>query len=264
MKPLDFIGKLAPVAVEDMRRYGVPASLTIAQAILESGWGESSLTKQANNLFGIKGTGPAGSVMMPTTEYRGQDKYTTNAQFRKYNSWHESVEDHTRLILNGTKDKSTRYHGVLGADYKTAATAIWKGGYATDPNYPQKLISIMETYDLQQYDLQGHVKEEDVVKIEELFNQINKLQDQVQQLTENQAAQSQTLAKQETQISQLQSTLKSLQNLHNQASLPSWADPAIQTGIKSGVIQDTQGSYDFYRTMTVLYRLGLLKPSKSS
>ncbi|WP_422658192.1 glucosaminidase domain-containing protein [Paenibacillus sp. EC2-1] len=262
MKPLEFIGKLSPVAVEDMRRYGVPASLTIAQAILESGWGESSLTKQANNLFGIKGTGPAGSVTMPTTEYRGQDRYTVNAQFRKYNAWNESVEDHTRLILNGTKDQPARYHGVLGADYKTAATAIWKGGYATDPKYPQKLISIIETYGLQQYDLQGQVKEEDVVKIEELSNQINKLQDQVRQLAENQTAQSQTIAKQETQINQLQTILKSLQTLHNQTTLPSWADPAIQAAIKSGVIQDTQGSYDFYRMMTVLYRLGLLKSIK--
>ncbi|MGG1879976.1 glucosaminidase domain-containing protein [Paenibacillus cisolokensis] len=133
MNPRDFIDKLAPIATEDMRRYGVPASLTLAQAILESNWGKSGLTQQANNLFGIKGTGPAGSVTMQTTEYRGQTPYRTNAQFRKYNNWQESVADHTKLILNGTKDKPNRYHGVLWADYKTAATEIWKGGYATDP-----------------------------------------------------------------------------------------------------------------------------------
>lgn len=72
MKPLEFIARLAPVAVQDMRKYGVPASLTLAQAILESNWGTSGLTQKANNLFGIKGTGPAGSVTMQTTEYQGR------------------------------------------------------------------------------------------------------------------------------------------------------------------------------------------------
>lgn len=262
MKPLDFINKLAPIAVEDMRRYGIPASLTIAQAILESNWGTSGLTQKGNNLFGIKGTGPAGSVAMPTTEYRGQDRYTTTAQFRKYNAWSESVADHTRLILNGTKDKPKRYHGVLGADYKTAATAIWKGGYATDPKYPQKLISIMETYALHKYDLEGQVKEEDIMKLEALSVEVQKLQEQVRQLTENGAAQKQIIAKQESQINLMQSTLQSLQKLQTQPAVPNWADPPLQAAIKVGVIQDTQGSYDFYRMMTVLYRLGLLNAPK--
>lgn len=262
MKSLEFIGKLAPIAVEDMRRYGIPASLTIAQAILESNWGESGLTQKANNLFGIKGSGPAGSVWMPTTEYRGQDRYATTAQFRKYNNWSESVADHTRLILNGTKDKPTRYHGVLWEDYKTAATAIWKGGYATDPKYPQKLISIIETYDLQQYDLQGEVKEEDIVKLEALSAEVQRLQKQVHQLTENEAVQKQLLTKQESQINLMQNTLESLQRLHTQPAVPTWADPPLQAAIAAGVIQDKQGSYDFYRMITVLYRLGLFNASK--
>ncbi|UNK17635.1 glycoside hydrolase family 73 protein [Paenibacillus sp. N3/727] len=262
MKPHEFIAKLAPIAVEDMRRYGVPASLTIAQAILESNWGKSGLTQKANNLFGIKGTGPAGSVTMPTVEYKGQTRYTTNAQFRKYNSWSESVEDHTRLILNGTRDKPKRYHGVLWAEYKTAATAIWKGGYATDPSYPQKLISIIEKYDLNQYDLQGQVKEEDIVKIEALTAEVQKLKEQVRLLTDNQAAQTKIVEKQESQINQLQNTVKSLQNLHTSESVPSWAEPALQAAIKAGVIQGKEGSYDFYRAMTVLYRLGLLDGTK--
>ncbi|GAE07289.1 glycoside hydrolase family 73 protein [Paenibacillus sp. JCM 10914] len=181
MKPLEFIARLAPIAVADMRQYGVPASLTLAQAILESSWGTSGLVQQANNLFGIKGTGPAGSVTMKTTEYRGQTPYTTNAQFRKYNSWNESVADHTRLILNGTRDKPQRYHGVLWADYKTAATEIWRGGYATDPNYPQKLISIIEQYALQQYDV--NPEEEERMKIEELTAALSQTQEQVNQLS---------------------------------------------------------------------------------
>ena len=153
MTQQEFIAKIAPAAVADMRKTRVPASLTIAQAILESNWVKSGLTQQGYNLFGIKGSGPAGSVSMPTTEYVSGKPVKVNANFRKYNSWAESIADHSALILKGTKDKPTRYHGVLGADYKTACTAIWKGGYATDPAYPQKLIGLIEQYGLAQYDV---------------------------------------------------------------------------------------------------------------
>ncbi|MGO0061832.1 glycoside hydrolase family 73 protein [Brevibacillus fluminis] len=152
MTPQSFIAKIAPAAVADMRKTRIPASLTIAQAILESAWGESGLTKKANNLFGIKGTGMAGSISMPTTEYVGKQAVAVTAAFRAYRSWDESIADHSALILNGTKDKPTRYHGVRGADYKTACQEIGKGGYATDPAYPRKLISLIEQYDLARFD----------------------------------------------------------------------------------------------------------------
>lgn len=97
--------------------------------------------------------GPAGSILFPTTEYVNSQPVRTNANFRKYNNWAESIADHSALILNGTRDKPTRYHGVLGADYKTACYEIKKGGYATDPAYPQKLIDLIEKYRLQQYDV---------------------------------------------------------------------------------------------------------------
>ncbi|MED4570300.1 glycoside hydrolase family 73 protein [Brevibacillus agri] len=153
MTQQEFIAKVAPAAVADMKKTRIPASLTIAQAILESNWGKSGLAVNANNLFGIKGTGTAGSVSMPTTEYVGGKPITTNANFRKYNNWAESIADHSALILNGTRDKPTRYHGVLGADYKTACQKIKEGGYATDPAYSQKLINLIETYALHQYDV---------------------------------------------------------------------------------------------------------------
>lgn len=257
MKPHEFIAKIAPAAIEDMRRHGVPASLTIAQAILESNWGKSGLTQKANNLFGIKGTGPAGSITMPTDEYRGQTRYTTNAKFRKYHSWDESIEDHTRLILNGTRDNPKRYHGVLWADYKTAATEIWKGGYATDPGYPPKLISIIEKYDLDQYDRQGR-EEEDMMKIETLTAEVKKLQEQVRLLTDQHSKQGKLVDKQESQIKKLQKTVDSLQKRHTYETVPVWAEPAVEAALKVGVIQDKEGSYDFYRMITVLYRLGLL------
>ncbi|MGV2644428.1 mannosyl-glycoprotein endo-beta-N-acetylglucosamidase, partial [Clostridium perfringens] len=121
------------------------------------------------------------------TEYRGQTPYTTNAQFRKYNSWNESVADHTRLILNGTRDKPQRYHGVLWAEYKTAATEIWRGGYATDPNYPKKLISIMEQNSPYQYDVPRPAAEERK-KIEQFTAELQKPPAQIQQLNKQYAS----------------------------------------------------------------------------
>lgn len=170
MSQQEFIAKIAPAAVADMKKTRVPASLTIAQAILESNWGTSGLTINANNLFGIKGTGTAGSVNMPTTEYVGSTPIKTSAKFRKYNSWAESIADHSALILNGTRDKPTRYHGVLGADYKTACQKIKEGGYATDPAYPQKLINLIETYELYKYDVyksDNSVDKEAALKLED-------------------------------------------------------------------------------------------------
>ncbi|WP_412102310.1 glucosaminidase domain-containing protein, partial [Paenibacillus alvei] len=159
MKPTDFIAKIAPAAVEDMKKTGVPASLTMAQAILESGWGGSGLTAQANNLFGVKGRGPAGSVKMPTIEYRPDGtSYPILANFRAYHNWAESIADHSLLIINGTKDKPDRYHGVLRADYKIACREITRGGYATDPKYADMLIGMIEQYELHKYDQMGKVE----------------------------------------------------------------------------------------------------------
>lgn len=170
MTQQEFIARIAPAAVEDMKKTRVPASLTIAQAILESNWGKSGLTINANNLFGMKGTGTVGSVNMPTKEFVGSTPIQTSAKFRKYNSWAESIRDHSDLILNGTRDKPTRYHGCLGVDYKKACQEIWKGGYATDPEYPQKLINLIETYELHKYDVDksdNSVDKEEALKLED-------------------------------------------------------------------------------------------------
>ncbi|MFD1907115.1 glycoside hydrolase family 73 protein [Paenibacillus rhizoplanae] len=94
----EFIARIASFAVADMQRTRIAASLTIAQAALESGWGTSGLTLKANNLFGIKGSGPAGSLALPTTEYRNGQAVQVTAQFRSYNNWGESVTDHSALI----------------------------------------------------------------------------------------------------------------------------------------------------------------------
>ncbi|MNZ94869.1 Exo-glucosaminidase LytG precursor [compost metagenome] len=146
MKKAEFINRISPDAIYFWERSGVSASLTIAQAALESNWGSSKLTILANNLFGIKGEGPAGGITMLTTEYRSGKAIRINDQFRKYDTWKQSLSDHTALLLK------KRYRGVIKQTGKKAAYAIQTAGYATDPGYAVKLIALMDRYDLYQYD----------------------------------------------------------------------------------------------------------------
>ena len=149
-----FIKRVGALAAADMRASGVLASLTIAQAILESGWGKSGLTVKANALFGIKaGRSWKGKVYSAKTQecYDGVTFTTVTALFRAYDSWAESVADHSALLTG-----AARYKAVIGErDYKTACRAIKAAGYATDPKYPDKLIQIIESYGLTAYDGTG-------------------------------------------------------------------------------------------------------------
>ncbi len=143
-----FISEVAPGAVAAQRAYGVPAAVTIAQAIDESGWGQSSLATQDHNLFGIKGTGPAGSVVLPTEEYDDGTWVATSASFRVYYSVAESIADHTRLLATGES-----YQQAMADRHSPDAFADdLSGVYATDPNYGTNLISIMRLYNLYRYD----------------------------------------------------------------------------------------------------------------
>jgi flagellum-specific peptidoglycan hydrolase FlgJ len=160
-----FIAKIAAAAVADYKDSKVLPSITIAQAILESSWGDSGLTAKANNLFGIKGKGPAGSVTMATKEHVGGKIITVDAAFRKYNTWAESIADHSKLLQN------KRYAAVLTArDGVTAAYAIKAAGYATDVNYPKLLIDIINKYKLYQYDVEAQKGAEFVDKIKTNLN----------------------------------------------------------------------------------------------
>jgi hypothetical protein len=119
---------------------------------LESNWGKSGLTKKSNNLFGIKDFSGKGKKYKTKEFYNGK-WVTVDAPFKEYDSWYDSIHDHSALILRGTKDKPKRYHAVIGEkDYKKAAKAIHAGGYATDPNYPQLLINIIEKRNLHLFD----------------------------------------------------------------------------------------------------------------
>ncbi|WP_144556111.1 phage tail spike protein [Bacillus pumilus] len=149
MAAADFIKKLAPGAQKVYKKYNVLASLVIAQGCLESGFGSSGLSKQANNLFGIKGTYNGKYVLMWTSEQDKKGNVTRiQARFRKYPSYAESLAD-----LGSLYTRLSRYKAVVGEkDYKKATTAVSKAGYATDIHYPSKLNSIIEKYNLTKYD----------------------------------------------------------------------------------------------------------------
>ena len=140
----DYISLYAPVAMKSMRIYGIPASIKLAQGILESGSGNGALCRTANNHFGIKCKG----------EWTGETvSYTDDAPdecFRKYNSALESFNDHSEFLANRSFYKSL--FTLDKSDYKAWAKGLKKAGYATDPRYAQKLISIIERYELYKYD----------------------------------------------------------------------------------------------------------------
>ena len=150
-KTSNFINKLAPLAVADYKISKVLPSLTIAQSILESGWGESELAVKANNLFGIKADARwSGKVYSTETKeyYDSSNTPTTiTTNFRAYDNWEGGIKDHSEFL------QADRYSKVINAkDYKTACEEGYKAGYATDPNYTSKLIKLIEDYKLYEYD----------------------------------------------------------------------------------------------------------------
>lgn len=168
----DFIAKMVGPAQENERRTGIPASVAIGMAALETGWGGSSMTgtvvvdkglstersQAVNTLFNIKCTSTTsphqnGCVSIRTAEYTADGtRYYTTAKFRTYASWHDSVLDYGRLLTT-----ASRYSKAF--DYRSYpdqfVIEIRKGGYATDPNYANLVIAIMKNYKLYRYNLNG-------------------------------------------------------------------------------------------------------------
>lgn len=140
-------------AMDSEEKYGVPASLTLAQIILESSGsypgGLSLLAYECHNLFGMKGIGPAGYKAYQTGEQTsGGDSYVITAKFRKYHNVAESIDDHGQLLSSGHYTAYTK--GCKTSD--EWAVAIHKAGYATAVDYSDRLIEIMTMYDLYQFD----------------------------------------------------------------------------------------------------------------
>lgn len=148
-----FIKKIGPIAREVDKSYGLLPSITVAQACLESNYGQSNLSQKYNNLFGVKGTNPNTSAVMTTKEYVKGKWITVKARFQIYDSYEASIRAHARLFQNGTTWNHQQYKHVLASkDYKTQAKALVTDGYATDPDYADKLINLIEQFDLEKYD----------------------------------------------------------------------------------------------------------------
>ncbi|VTZ89145.1 LysM peptidoglycan-binding domain-containing protein [Limosilactobacillus reuteri] len=143
-----FIQSVAPGAIQGWNEYKVLPSITVAQAIVESGWGRSTLSTQAHNLFGIKGSYNGNSVVMRTREVYGGRSVYVNANFRAYANNSESVTDHGRFL-----NVNSRYSNLLGdTNYVSVANKLQQDGYATDPSYANTLIRFVQTYNLNQLD----------------------------------------------------------------------------------------------------------------
>lgn len=153
---LKFIDNIKDYAIKLANQYGLYASVMIAQAIHESGWGQSGLSLPPHhNLFGIKGDYNGKSVTMRTWEDDGKgNPYYINAPFRSYPTFKESMEDNAKLLKNGVNWNPSIYRGTWKANansYKDATKAL-TGTHATDTRYADKLNAIIESYNLTQYD----------------------------------------------------------------------------------------------------------------
>lgn len=159
------VAKMGPYFTADQKKSGILASVRMAQFILESGYGHTELAQNANNCFGMKcslsgNTWPV-SAWDGSSKYTKQTKeqrtdgseYTITADFRKYPCVEDSIADHSAYLLGAKNGSAARYAGLKGeTDYKKAITIIKNGGYATDVSYISKICSIIEKWNLTQYD----------------------------------------------------------------------------------------------------------------
>ena len=162
----DAVSVIGELCREDMKKSGILASISAAQFILESGYGKSELGQNANNMFGMKkslsgntwvgSTWDGTSVYTKKTQEQNADgSYETiTADFRKYPCVEDSVADHSAYLLGAKNGKALRYKGIKGmTDYKKVAQLIKDGGYATSLTYVDKLCSIIDKWNLTQYDV---------------------------------------------------------------------------------------------------------------
>lgn len=138
-----YVDQYKDVAIEQMLKYRIPASITLAQGLLESGAGTSRLSSQGNNHFGIKCHGWTGGTIYSDDDYR-------NECFRAYDNAYESFEDHSKFLVNGSRYSSL--FKLDTKDYQGWARGLKKAGYATNPKYADRLIDIINVYQLYRYD----------------------------------------------------------------------------------------------------------------
>lgn len=180
-----FIAYVGNIAKADMKSSGILASIVIAQAILESSWGQSELSLKANNLFGMKANlsgntwdscwdGDIYAKKSPEDDGNGNITEVLS-DFRAYDSPTLSIMDHSDYLCGAKNSDKLRYEGLFGeTDYRTAAQIIKDGGYATDSKYVDKLCNVIEEYNLDSYDY-----ELDPSDIEDIKDDVSDIKDSV-------------------------------------------------------------------------------------
>jgi flagellum-specific peptidoglycan hydrolase FlgJ len=163
MSSLDYIERFKAIAIEEMNQYGIPASITLAQGLFESGAGNSDLAKYANNHFGIK----------CTSDWKGKSYYKDDDQvndcFRVYENPEESFRDHSTFLK---RKNYAKLFELDKNDYEGWAKGLKAAGYATNPKYPQLLINLIVKYNLDQYDRpEGEVAK--IKREDRVLSQIN-------------------------------------------------------------------------------------------
>ena len=150
MSPKDFIAGIGPAARASALRTKIPASFVVAEGALESAWGTSRLAAEGFNLFGVKAdpSWHGAVITMPTREFSSGRWVVVPARWRKYDNWQSSIDDHATFLLS-----NPRYQGAFASTTgATFARAVAAAGYATDPDYASKIVSIIATYALDSLD----------------------------------------------------------------------------------------------------------------
>jgi hypothetical protein len=178
------VAKVGALFTADQKKSGILASVSMAQFILESGYGKTELAQEANNCFGMKkslsGNTWSGSVWDGTSVYTKKTQeddgtgklYTVTADFRKYPCVEDSISDHSAYLLGSMNGSKKRYAGLAGEkDYKKAVQIIKDGGYATDTSYVSKICGIIEKWDLTQYDVADEDATGEVEQVKTMTNE---------------------------------------------------------------------------------------------
>lgn len=152
-----YIANHSEIAMSEMLRTGVPASIKLAQGMLESDWGRSDLATVANNHFGIKcGSKWTGGTFYKSDDDRDKKGNIIESCFRSFDSTYESYIAHSDFLADPKKEHRYGFlFDLKSTDYKKWAKGLRKSGYATDPKYPKKLIQIIEKYELYRFDLES-------------------------------------------------------------------------------------------------------------
>lgn len=164
MEDASIIEKVGPLFTVDQRNNGILASVSLAQFILESGYGKSELAQNANNCFGMKcnlsgntwngSTWDGSKYTKETREWDGSKYVTIKAEFRKYVNVEKSIADHSAYLIGAMNGNSKRYEGLKGCtDYTKAVQIIKNGGYATSPTYVDKICEIIKRWNLTRFDV---------------------------------------------------------------------------------------------------------------